>query len=71
VVAQPAHAAFQRIAYPKLAADLPGVGRLVAISEGGIARDHQHIGDSREIGRQIVGERIGKAGLRKAGMPET
>ena len=58
LVAQAANAAFQHITHTELAADLPGVDPLVLKSESGIARDDDHIGEPRQIGRQILGDPI-------------
>src|SRR6516165_6245511 len=59
-VAQPADAAFEHITHPKLAPDLLGLDPLSLIGECGIARDHKHVRDARQIGRQILGDPICK-----------
>jgi len=41
------HASFQHIAHPQLAADPPGVDRLVSIGERSVPRDHEHARDPR------------------------
>jgi hypothetical protein len=51
-------APLQQVTHAQLAADSFRVYRLVPVCEGGIARDHEHIGDPREIGRQILGDAI-------------
>ena len=58
--ARPLDASFQHITYAQLAPDLLGVDRLVPIGERGIARDHETVGDPRQIGRQILGDPVGK-----------
>ena len=60
LVARPPDAPFQHIAHAQLAADLLRVDRLVLIGERGIARDHEHIRDPRQIGRQILGDPVGE-----------
>src|SRR6516165_3184281 len=40
LVARPLDAAFKHIAHTQIAADLPGVDRLVSVGERGIARDY-------------------------------
>jgi hypothetical protein len=57
-VARPPDAPFEHVAHTKLAADLLGVDGLVPIGERGIARDHEHILEPREIGRQILGDPV-------------
>jgi hypothetical protein len=39
---------------------LPRVDRLAPVSERGVVRDHQHVRDPRQIGRQILSDPIGK-----------
>ena len=51
---------FEHIAHAKLAADLLRVDRLVSVSESGIARDHEHVRDPRQIGCQISGDPVGE-----------
>jgi hypothetical protein len=58
LIARPPDAAFQYIAHAELAADPLRINRLVSIGEGGIPRDHEHIRDPRQIGRQILGDAI-------------
>jgi hypothetical protein len=60
LIARPLDATLQHIADAQLAADLLCVGRLVPIGERGAARDHEHIRDPRQVGREIVGNPIGK-----------
>src|SRR6516164_1189862 len=48
----------QHIAYIQLAADLPDLNRLVAVGERGRTRDHDHAGDSRQIGGQILSDAV-------------
>ena len=55
-----AYASFQHIANPKLAADLFRGSRPIPVSKRGIARDHEHIGDPRQIARHILRDPIGK-----------
>src|SRR5215831_6582217 len=57
---QPLDTSLQYVVYAELVADLPRVDRLVAVGESGIARDHKHIVDPRQIGRYILGDPIGK-----------
>ena len=59
-VSRPLDASFQHIAHAQLAADLFGVDALALVGECGIARDHEHVGDPRQIGRQILGDPVGK-----------
>jgi hypothetical protein len=47
LVARPPDAPFEHIAHTQFTADLPSVDRLVAIRKGGIARDHETVGDAR------------------------
>jgi hypothetical protein len=61
--AQPAHAAFEDIAYPKLAADLFGIKGFALIGEGGVAGDDKTVVYPGEIGGHIVGDAIGKVFL--------
>jgi hypothetical protein len=42
LIARTSYAALQHIAHPELAADLPGVDRLVLVGKSGIAGDHEH-----------------------------
>ena len=51
---------FDHIAHTELAADLLRVDRLAPIGERGIARDHETAFDPRQIGRQILGDPVGK-----------
>jgi hypothetical protein len=60
LAARPLDTAFQHIADAELAADLLCGERLVAIREGGMARDHERVRDPRQIGRQIVGDPVRK-----------
>src|SRR5271166_5486393 len=53
-------ASFQHIAHAELTADLLRIYRLVSIGKGSIARDHEHVGEPRQIGREVVGDPIGK-----------
>jgi len=59
-VARPPDASLQHIAHAKLAADLLGINPLALISERGIARDHQHACEPRQIGCQILGDAVGE-----------
>ena len=59
-LARAADAAFQHITHTELAADLPGVDLLVLEGESGIARDDDHIGEPRQIGRQILCDPVRK-----------
>ena len=56
----PAHAAFQHIAHAEFAADLPHIRGLALVGVGGFARDHERAGDVRQIGGEIVGDRVGQ-----------
>jgi len=51
-------APFQHIAYTQLTANLLGVDGLVPVGERGIARNHETVGDPRQIGRQILGDPV-------------
>ena len=53
-------ASIQHIAHAELAADPPGVDRPVGVGQRGVARDHEHAIEPREIGRQIFGNAIDK-----------
>src|SRR5215469_13783850 len=55
---QPTDASFQYVAYAQLASDLLRDDWLVPVRERGIARDHEHIRDPRQIGRQILGNAV-------------
>jgi len=57
---RPLDAPFQHIAHTQLAADLLCVDRLVPIGERGVARNHQHARNPRQLGRHILGDAIGK-----------
>jgi hypothetical protein len=60
LVARPPDASFQHIAYAQFAADLLRMDRLVPIGERSIAGDHETVRDPRQIGRQILGDAVGK-----------
>jgi hypothetical protein len=51
---------FEEIAHTKLAADLFRLDRLVPVGKGSVARDHEHVRDPRQIGRQIPGDPVGE-----------
>src|SRR6266404_8807841 len=51
---------FQHIAYSQFMTDLPRVERPVPIGERGMTRNHQHVGEPRQIGRQILGDPVSK-----------
>ena len=57
-IAQPPDAAFEHISDTELAADLLGVNAFALIGERSVSRDHQHPGDARQIGRQILGDSV-------------
>jgi hypothetical protein len=59
-VDKPSHAAFEHIADPEVAANLLHVNWFALVGEGGGASDHEAVGDLREVGRQIVGDRVRK-----------
>jgi hypothetical protein len=59
-IARPPDAPFKHIAHPQLTADLLRVDPLILIGEGGAARDNETVCDPRQIGRQILGDRVGK-----------
>jgi hypothetical protein len=44
--------------HPQLSSDLLGVDPLALIGERGIARDHEHVRDPRQIRRQILGDSV-------------
>lgn len=56
VVARSPHAPFQDIAHGQLAADLLGADALALLNERGIVLDHEHVRNSRQIRRQILGD---------------
>jgi hypothetical protein len=58
LVARPPNASFEHIAHAQLAADLLGIDRFVPVRERGIARDHEHIRESRQISREIFGDPV-------------
>src|SRR6516164_5082388 len=60
LVARPLDAPLQHIAHSQLPTDLLCVSRPVPIGERGIARDHEHVCEPRQIGRQILGNAVGK-----------
>jgi hypothetical protein len=60
LIARSLYAAFDDIADDKLAADLLYVDGLALVGEGGAAGDYEASLDAREIGRQIVGDRVGE-----------
>src|SRR5215471_3066110 len=55
---RPPDTPFEYVANPKLAADLLGVDGFFAIGERGIARNHQHTHEPRQIGRQVFGDPV-------------
>ena len=59
-IARPPDAPFENIAHTKLAADLLGIDSFGLIGERGIARDNEHALDARQIGRQVLGDSVGK-----------
>ena len=58
LVARATDASFQHIADTKLAADLLRLDRFIPVGERGIPRDHEHVRDPRQIGRQILGDPV-------------
>jgi len=60
LVARPLDAPFQQIAHAQFAADILCVDWLVLIGEGAVARDHKHVREPRQVGRQIIGDAVGK-----------
>jgi hypothetical protein len=60
LVARPPDASFQHIAHAQLVADLLCIDGFIPIGKRGIARDHEHAREPRQIGRQILGDTIGK-----------
>src|SRR5215469_9634167 len=58
MAARPLDAPFEHVADPQLAADLPRADRLVSVRERGIGRDHEHIRDLRQVGREILSDRV-------------
>src|SRR5271170_4949059 len=54
------YAAFEYIAHVQLAPNLFSVDRLVSVGERGIARNHEHIREARQIGRHVVGDASAK-----------
>ena len=58
--ARPADGAFEHIPHAQFPANLLGVGRPVPISDCSVVRDHQHAGEPRQIGRQILGDLVRK-----------
>ena len=57
-VARPLDAPFQHIAHSQLAPDLLRVSGPVAIGERGIAGDHGHIREPRQIRRDVLGDAV-------------
>ena len=60
LIARSPDAPFEHITHSQLTADLLGIDGLVAVGEGGVARNHQHVRDTREIGRHVLGDAVGK-----------
>ena len=60
LIAEPAHAALHEIAHAEIAADLFGADRLVLEGESGAVRDHEDVGEMRQIRRQVVGDPVGE-----------
>ena len=60
LVAAAPHAALEHIADAELATDLLRIDRFALVGEGGVARDHEAAGNALEIGRQIIGDPVGK-----------
>src|SRR5271170_8305735 len=58
LIARPPDAPFKHVSDPQVAVDLLGIGRLCPVGERGIARDHEHVRESREVGRQILGDPV-------------
>jgi hypothetical protein len=58
LVARSPDAPLEHVAHAQLAADLLRVNRLVPVCECGIARDHEHILEPREIGREVLGDPV-------------
>ena len=58
--ARPANASFQKVAHAQLATDLPRFARPVPVGECCIARNHQHVRESGQGGRQILGDPVSK-----------
>ena len=59
-------AAFEHVAHPKLAPDLPRVGRLALVGECGVARDDEGARHAGEIGGQALGHAIDEISLLRA-----
>jgi len=57
-VARPPDASFQHITHPELAADLLRVDGLVPVGKRGVARDHEHVLEPRQVGCQILGDPV-------------
>jgi hypothetical protein len=60
LLAQPTDASFQNIPYTEIATDLLSVDGLILVGERGIARNHKHVSDPRQVGRQIVRDPVCK-----------
>ena len=59
-VPKPAHAAFEHIADPEVAANLLHVNWFAFVGESGGTGDHEAAGDLRQVRGQIIRDRIGK-----------
>ena len=57
-VSRPLNLPFEHIVYTKLVANPLRVDRPIPVGKGGIARDHEHVQDPRQIGRQIPGDPV-------------
>jgi len=60
LAAGPTDASFEHIAHAEVAANLLRVDRLIPVGERGIARDHEHIREPRQVGRQVLGDPVSK-----------
>jgi hypothetical protein len=60
LIARTPYAPFQHIAHTEFVTDLLRIDRLVFVGERGIAGDHEHAGNPRQVSRQIIGDASAK-----------
>src|SRR5262245_56415790 len=63
VVARLAHAAFEYIAYPELAADPLHIGGLALVGEGRVTGDDEEVAESRKSGGDLFHHAVSKVFL--------
>jgi hypothetical protein len=57
-VAGPPDTAFKNVADAQIIGDLLRINGLTLVAKGSVARDHETVGDPRQIGRQIIGNAV-------------